>query len=228
MKRKTIIFLLFVILIGCTKKQEGQSAPGQGIRVEYGFDMDTNEFVVHNIMNFPLTETRVSLDIYRDENHYSTLISDEANIEPDYWFYPVWDELKDGKTTHGTTFPLAADLKIKRFTLLCNEGDIDEEFKDPDKMPVLQEWQKNNNRLAAYVMMQEYVKQSLKAPATAKFGRTIDTGVLIIQGENYIYTIESYVDAQNEYGAMLRTYFSGEIQQIGEDEWLPLSLEFWE
>jgi hypothetical protein len=94
--------------------------------------------------------------------------------------------------------------------------------------PKLEEWQTKNNRLMAYVMMQEYVKKNLKAPATAKFGSTVDYGVSVTQGENYVYLVDSYVDSQNTFGANIRTYFSGTIQQISKDEWLPLSLEFQE
>ena len=101
-------------------------------------------------------------------------------------------------------------------------------FVPEPEPPKLEEWQTKNNRLEAYVMMQEYVKKNLKAPATAKFGRTVDQGVSVLQGENYTYSVESYVDAQNEFGANIRACFSGTIQQISEDEWLPLSLDFQE
>jgi hypothetical protein len=93
---------------------------------------------------------------------------------------------------------------------------------------VQEEWKTKNNRLEAYVMMQEYVKKDLKSPSTAKFGRTVDNGVIITPEIDQKYLISSYVDSQNDFGATVRTYFGGEIQQISEDEWLKISLEYGE
>ncbi|MCK5608034.1 hypothetical protein KAR91_39505, partial [Candidatus Pacearchaeota archaeon] len=41
---------------------------------------------------------------------------------------------------------------------------------------------------------------------------------------NQEYQINSYVDAQNSFGATIRTRFSGRIKQIGHDRWKLLSL----
>lgn len=81
-------------------------------------------------------------------------------------------------------------------------------------------WETKNNSLMAYIMMEDFVKQRLKAPGTAKFpsiweGRKDHVESL---GDNK-YRITSYVDAQNSFGAQIRTKFVGEIEQVTSEKW---------
>lgn len=62
-----------------------------------------------------------------------------------------------------------------------------------------------------------YVKQLLKAPSTAKFP-PCDFGKVSRLG-NKQYRYQSYVDAQNSFGAMVRTYYVVEMEYLGNDEW---------
>lgn len=63
---------------------------------------------------------------------------------------------------------------------------------------------------AADAMAKHFVTQRLKAPSTAKFPRYDETSVLITGACEY--TIQSYVDAQNGFGAMIRNQYSAEIR----------------
>jgi hypothetical protein len=128
--RKILGFLFSVLLIiGCSKTSKPVEAPAppppDELKVEYGFDED--KFVVHNIMDYPLNNVMISLDIFKGNNAYSTLMSRIEVLEPDGRFYPQWTELKDGKITEGITFPQDAGISIKNFSLSCDEGDIWEE-----------------------------------------------------------------------------------------------------
>jgi hypothetical protein len=133
--REAACLLIIILFVGCSKSGGARTAavPAETqedqdkIRVEYGFDGD--EFVIHNIMEFPLTDLWVTLDIWSAGNSYSTLIGKIEVLEPDEWFYPEWEELKDGRVTAGVSFPLKEGLKIKHFQLDCDEGDIWEESK---------------------------------------------------------------------------------------------------
>ena len=82
-------------------------------------------------------------------------------------------------------------------------------------------WQSYNESSMAYYMMQDFVEKRLKSPSTAEYpsfsGRVKNLG-------NQEYQINSYVDAQNSFGATIRTRFSGRIKQIGHDRWKLLSL----
>lgn len=58
------------------------------------------------------------------------------------------------------------------------------------------------NPIAAQVMSQNFIKQHLKSPASADF--PIQTNRAIYKG-NCLHLIESYVDSQNGFGALIRS-----------------------
>ena len=67
-----------------------------------------------------------------------------------------------------------------------------------------------------YIQAQEFVKQGLKSPATAKFPS------LAIQVDDLgdkRYKVLSYVDSQNSYGALLRNDWTV-IMKLSENEWI--------
>ena len=59
-------------------------------------------------------------------------------------------------------------------------------------------------KATAYVCAKYEVEAYLKAPSTAKFQASPDA---VIYKQDSYYIIESYVDAQNSFGAMIRTNF---------------------
>ena len=67
----------------------------------------------------------------------------------------------------------------------------------------------------ADIMCQVHVTNSLKAPSTAKFEYLPDASVEDLG--NNTFGMNSYVDAQNSFGAMLRTNYYCKIQYIGAD-----------
>ena len=69
----------------------------------------------------------------------------------------------------------------------------------------------------AYVVCKDFVEMRLKAPSTAEFSRMYDSDVEKVSG-NY-WKVESYVDAENSFGAMVRTYFTCEVTYQGDDNW---------
>jgi flagellar basal body-associated protein FliL len=87
-------------------------------------------------------------------------------------------------------------------------------------------WKTRDNSAAAYVMMQDFVKDRLKAPASARFPGDDDRGVHIYGSDNQKYLVSGYVDAQNSFGALVRNYYGGELEQTSENRWRLLSLEF--
>jgi len=70
----------------------------------------------------------------------------------------------------------------------------------------------NGNVHAAWAYTQIYVEKQLKSPSSADFpfGGSRDVKYL----GNNLYSFDSYVDAQNSYGANIRTYFKGTIRQV--------------
>lgn len=69
----------------------------------------------------------------------------------------------------------------------------------------------NTNKFLAYNYAEEFVKDNLKSPSTAKFPDTTEKMNHITElGENE-YQINSWVDSQNSFGAMIRSNFSCKI-----------------
>jgi hypothetical protein len=83
-------------------------------------------------------------------------------------------------------------------------------------------WKNEVDKIAAYVMVQDFVKDRLKAPSTADFpgafeGYEVES--FVSYSGNQIYSIRAWVDSENSFGAKLRINFQAEIQQTGKDEW---------
>jgi hypothetical protein len=73
-----------------------------------------------------------------------------------------------------------------------------------------------------FTMAEEYVKATLKAPSTASFGGIFsdyqdpDSNVIVQSDGTYVVRI--WVDAQNSFGAMLRSHFVLKLKYLGGDD----------
>lgn len=81
------------------------------------------------------------------------------------------------------------------------------------------------DRIAAWVMAQEFVNQKLKSPGTADYGWQNPEESVTETGEND-FRISAWVDSQNSLGATIRTHFVCEIHYAGDDRWQLKRLEF--
>jgi len=79
-------------------------------------------------------------------------------------------------------------------------------------------WKTKDNKTMAYTMMQNFVKDNLVSPGSAKFEWISEPDCKIIRNE-HSYQISSWVDSQNSFGAILRTKFEGIIEQVDEKKW---------
>ncbi len=66
-------------------------------------------------------------------------------------------------------------------------------------------------------MCEEFVKDNLKAPATASFP-WYDSSFVQNLGDG-AYKVSAYVDAENSFGAKLRTDFVCVVKYVGNDKW---------
>ncbi|MDR0599511.1 MAG: hypothetical protein LBG84_05445 [Treponema sp.] len=88
-------------------------------------------------------------------------------------------------------------------------------------------WKTKDDPVMAEIMTRDFVKKRLKSPATAKFASAAEKpGPIVEKKEDHIYFVKSYVDSQNSLGAIIRTHYHGEIQQISKNDWRLISLEF--
>jgi hypothetical protein len=67
----------------------------------------------------------------------------------------------------------------------------------------------------AYHNAKQLIKYKLKSPSTAEFPSSLEAKVIGVGDNTFI--VSSYVDAQNSYGAMIRTYYEAEIRYNGND-----------
>lgn len=74
----------------------------------------------------------------------------------------------------------------------------------------------NTLKANAQVLCKDAVKAGLRSPSTADFPWTGDT--ISINGDQTEMVYESYVDAQNGFGATIRTNFTCTIRAVGGDK----------
>lgn len=71
--------------------------------------------------------------------------------------------------------------------------------------------------IVASVCAKTYIEESLKAPSTAKFPWS--GGNVVPLGKNK-YTVENYVDAQNSFGAMIRTNYTCTVTVVSPENFV--------
>lgn len=82
------------------------------------------------------------------------------------------------------------------------------------------------NKINAKVMAESFLEERLKAPSTAVYPWvSVDDVVTELADNKYRY--RSYVDAENSFGAKVRTYFEIVVQYVGDDKWRLISLYTW-
>lgn len=83
---------------------------------------------------------------------------------------------------------------------------------------------KGEDKIGAYTMAEHFVKKKLKSPKTAEFaGYSSST---VFHNGDGVYTVRSYVDSENSFGATIRTKFTAKVRENGDETWSLLSLEF--
>lgn len=70
--------------------------------------------------------------------------------------------------------------------------------------------------ILAYNFAEDFVKQRLKSPSTAKFPRLFEKNEHITDLGNGEYQIKSWVDSQNGFGAMIRSKWSCKIRFVDD------------
>ena len=83
----------------------------------------------------------------------------------------------------------------------------------------------NAKLLDAYCMAQRFVEQRLKSPRSVKWP-WISYKSCTTYLDNNRYRISTYCDAQNSFGALIRTHFVCIVKYIGSNDWRLESLIF--
>ena len=80
-------------------------------------------------------------------------------------------------------------------------------------------WEDRDNTAGASVMAPVFVRQQLKAPRSAKFPGMFELARHTIKIGPQSYKVVSWVDAQNSFGALIRTRYYMELTQVSRDDW---------
>ncbi|MCH7605253.1 hypothetical protein IID24_04680 [Patescibacteria group bacterium] len=73
----------------------------------------------------------------------------------------------------------------------------------------------NVSERMAYIQAQGFLKDHLKSPSTAEFPLNFVHKKLL----DNRFAIESYVDAENSFGATIRSDWSATVQYVGDSTW---------
>ena len=95
---------------------------------------------------------------------------------------------------------LNGDMDV--YTIIYSDHDL---YKDGAKVATLQDYILTSKEATNLMIeCEEKVKETLKSPSTAKFPNITEWG---FKKEKNILTVQGYVDAQNSFGAELRSKF---------------------
>lgn len=84
------------------------------------------------------------------------------------------------------------------------------------------------DKIEAWIMAEKFVKDRLKSPGTANFGGVFnnyqdpDDQVSVVGANTYVVT--GWVDAQNGFGATVRTNWRCKLLYLGNGKWRCLDL----
>ncbi len=84
--------------------------------------------------------------------------------------------------------------------------------------PKRREFNSERHLSEAYVVSHEFIERYLLSPGSSKYPFEAPNEVTKYSGDS-IYTVESYVDSQNGFGALLRTQYSAKVKYNGSDKW---------
>jgi len=99
------------------------------------------------------------------------------------------------------------------------------EATSPPKRPTLPK-EDTADEWDAFFMSQTFVEKRLIAPSTAKFASLRQSQITKENKNTWI--IQSYVDSQNNFGAMIRTHYRAKLTYVGDDMWRLLDVQFYE
>jgi hypothetical protein len=88
------------------------------------------------------------------------------------------------------------------------------------KLPPPTPWQERDDWSMALVQAQDAIRAKLKAPSSAKFASALWDGAQgHVTRDGQRYTVNSWVEAQNSFGAQLRSNFRVVLEKTGEMTW---------
>lgn len=85
---------------------------------------------------------------------------------------------------------------------------------------------KRMDKSLAYIMCKKMIAEKLKSPKSAEFAKDWNQHVTYLGDGKY--KVNSYVDSQNSFGALIRSKFSCVMTDLGESKWQMSDVIFYE
>lgn len=80
------------------------------------------------------------------------------------------------------------------------------------------------NKFRAWGMARTFVETRLVSPGSADYGWQTSSECVTDLGQG-VYVVKGWVDAQNRFGAKVRSYFTCRVKYVGKEEWVCQSLD---
>lgn len=90
--------------------------------------------------------------------------------------------------------------------------------------PTPKGWEERDNTSLAYIMMCDFVREECRIPSSTVFPPQDGPGVIAEKSYGTTYRVEGYVEAENEYGLRVITYYRGQIRETAPGAWKKLTL----
>jgi len=182
-----------------------------------------------------LISTAAVLDfVFKEKKEYKSIInSRQSNSEKEIAFYKFIDDYPDSEYADSAKKVIAIyaeEARMKRIQKAKTDS------INKARAPFVEAQRKKNLELygpqtdsnhsdgLALEIAKDFIERRLKSPSTAKHGRYYENEVTIEKmGRNY--TVNSYVDSQNGFGAMIRTNYTVKVQYQGNGNWSLIDLE---
>lgn len=100
-------------------------------------------------------------------------------------------------------------------------------FYDTKVAPKDEKWKRVYDKFEVMVMAKNFVTKNLKSPRTAEFPWSVEEYKITSLGDQE-FTVSSYVDSQNSFGALLRENYTVKIKQVSKTEWQFLEILFYQ
>lgn len=96
------------------------------------------------------------------------------------------------------------------------------DFTLPEPAP----WKERDASSLALLYAQEAAEQNLKAPATAEWPGMFESAEHAAHIGDQVYSVRSWVDAENTFGAKLRMWYNADLKQVGDNQWQLINFSF--
>lgn len=133
------------------------------------------------------------------------------------------EDLARRKRINKVLIPVVGVLALSVLLLTCVVGN-DDEKKEEKGMAIEapKEATLKDKTIEACGVSHQFVEERLKAPSTADFQNCYQAAVAY--RSDSMFTVQSYVDAQNAFGAPLRTKYTCIMKYKGGNDWQLLNL----